>query len=157
MKAVFKIIYWLLSFTWGLLMSFIGLIVTCVVILKGGKIHKNGCFIIIEIGNNWGGLSLGCFAFCANYSKTNSYWFEHTRKHEFGHSLQNIILGPLFIFIVAIPSVIRYHYKNYCVKYNKKQFDVNWYDSIWFEGTATKYGTKLIDWLENKKKGVEKC
>lgn len=154
MKTVFKIIYWLLSFTWGLLMSFIGLIVTCVVILKGGKIHKNGCSIIIEISNNWGGLSLGCFVFCANYNETNSYWFEHTRKHEFGHSLQNIILGPLFIFIVAIPSVIRYHYKNYCVKYNKKQFDVNWYDSIWFEGTATKYGTKLIDWLENKKRGI---
>ncbi len=149
MKMIFKILYWLLSFTWGFLTSFIGLIVFLVTIIIGSKVHKNGCSYIVEIGRNWGGLSLGCFAFCANYSETNHYWFEHTRKHEFGHAIQNCILGPLFIFVIAIPSSIRYHYRNYAIK-RDKAFSADWYDSIWFEGTATKYGSKAVNWLESK-------
>jgi hypothetical protein len=31
-----------------------------------------------------------------------------------------------------------------------KHFAADWYDSIWFEGTATKWGTILVDWLETK-------
>lgn len=148
MKLIFKILYWFLSLTWGILMTSIGAIVFLVTIFIGGKLHKNGCSIIVEFGGNWGGLSLGCFAFCGSYSETNNYWFNHTRKHEFGHSIQNAILGPLFPFIIAIPSSIRYHYRNFAIK-RGKAFDANWYDSIWFEGTATKYGSKIIDWLES--------
>lgn len=128
-------------------MTFIGLIFFIITLFIGGKTHKNGCSLVTEIGGNWGGLSLGCFAFCGDYSKTNDYWFQHTRRHEFGHSIQNAILGPFFIFIVALPSAIRYHYKNYRTKLGKV-YSVDWYDSIWFEGTATKYGTKAVNWLE---------
>ena len=31
--------------------------------------------------------------------------------HEFGHSFQNAILGPFMIFLVSIPSAIRYWYQ----------------------------------------------
>lgn len=149
MKTLFKILFWFLSLTWGFLMSFIGVIVFLVtIIFVKHKVHSNGCSVIVEFGGNWGGLSLGCFAFCGRYSESNNYWFQHTRKHEFGHSIQNAILGPLFPFIIAIPSSIRYHYKRIAVK-KGKTFSTGWYDSIWFERTATKYGTKAVNWLEN--------
>jgi hypothetical protein len=52
----------------------------------------------------------------------------------------------LFPFIVAIPSAIRYHYQNYR---SSKGLSNKEYDAIWFEGMATKWGTKAINKIEN--------
>ena len=113
------------------------------------KTHINGCSLITEVGGNWGGVELGAVALCGNYSKTSKYWFEHTRRHEFGHAVQHLIFGPLFIFVVAIPSACRYWYQR-IMQGKGKHFASDWYDSIWFEGGATRWGTKVVDWLESK-------
>lgn len=117
----------------------------CIIFLKG-KVHKNGYSIIVEVGGNWGGLELGAFALCGGYTTScvDTYWYEHTRRHEFGHSLQNIIFGPLMLFIVSIPSAIRYWYRHN----NPDKVTTN-YDDIWFERTATQWGTNAIDRIEN--------
>lgn len=143
-----KVLYWIWQLTWGALLTIPGLLVTgfCILFLKG-KVHKNGWSYIVEIGGDWGGLDLGAVALCGNYSETNTYWFEHTRRHEFGHSLQNLIFGPLMIFIVWIPSAIRYHYQNWRTRKGLPNKD---YDSIWFEGTATRWGTTVVDKIEKK-------
>ena len=157
-KILFIIIFWILSCTWGIIMTSIGAIATLGLNLiklisklfkkdLAIKTHLNGCAFITEVGGNWGGVELGAFALCGNYSKTNKYWFEHTRKHEFGHAIQHCLLGPLFIFIVAIPSACRYWY-NRIAESKGKKFPADWYDSIWFEGGATRWGTKIIEWLE---------
>lgn len=151
--------FWLVSCTWGIIMTIIGAVATVGLNLikvigtwfgKDLKIktHRNGCSFITEVGGNWGGLELGAFALCGNYSEDNKDWFAHTRKHEFGHAIQHLYMGPLFIFVVEIPSAIRYWYKRIMQKRGKK-FPNNWYDSIWFEGGATKTGEKFVDWLEN--------
>lgn len=63
--------------------------------------------------------------------------------HEWGHGIQNIILGPLMPFLVAIPSCIRYWYRELLVRSGEKKYaDLPDYDSIWFEGWATKLGKK---------------
>lgn len=113
------------------------------------KTHINGCSLITEVGGNWGGVELGAVALCGNYSKSSKYWFEHTRRHEFGHAVQHLIFGPLFIFVVAIPSASRYWYQR-IMQGKGKHFASDWYDSIWFEGGATRWGTKVVDWLESK-------
>lgn len=66
---------------------------------------------------------------------------DYLRSHECGHGLQNIILGPLFPFVIAIPSAIKYQYYNRCYKNEK---ETRPYDSIWFEGQATRWGQKYI-------------
>ena len=145
-----KVLYWIGQLTWGIVMSLIGLITAliCILFLKG-KAHKNGYTIIIEVGGNWGGINLGCISLCGGYTTvcSDENWFQHTRRHEFGHSLQNLIFGPLFPFIVAIPSAIRYHYQNYR---SKKGLPNKEYDAIWFEGQATRWGTKAINKIEGK-------
>lgn len=157
-KVLFVILFWLSSLTWGIIMTSIGLVITLILNLLqfcakiAGydlkiKTHLNGCTFITEVGGNWGGVELGAFALCGNYSETSLNWFEHTRRHEFGHSIQHLYLGPLFIFIVAIPSACRYWYQRIMSKKGKK-FSDDWYDSIWFEGGATRTGTKFVDWLE---------
>ena len=148
MRTLKVIGFWFVSLTWGALMTLVGFIVTgfCVLFLKG-KVHKNGCSYIVEIGGNWGGLELGAVALCGGYTTTcpDEDWFQHTRRHEFGHALQNLIFGPFMLFVVGIPSAIRYHYQNWRTK---KGLDNKPYDSIWFEGTATRWGTKFIDSFE---------
>lgn len=159
-KFLFNIMFWVVSCTWGIIMTTIGAVATVSLNLikvigtwfgKELKIktHRNGCSFITEIGGNWGGLELGAFALCGNYSKNNKAWFAHTRKHEFGHAIQHLYMGPLFIFIVEIPSAARYWYQRIMQKRGKK-FPNDWYDSIWFEGGATRIGEKFVDWLENK-------
>lgn len=155
MKRIsYYIIYWFIQLTWGCLLTLPGLLITgfCILFLKG-KVHKNGLSYIVEIGGNWGGLEIGATALCGRYSQKdgpcyNPEWFEHTRKHEFGHTLQQIIFGPFQIFI-GIASAIRYWYDR-LEKAHKSERGPEWYDSIWFEGTATLWGTKFIDNFEKE-------
>jgi hypothetical protein len=46
-------------------------------------------------------------------------------------------------FLVAIPSFIRYWYRELLVRSGEKKYaDLPDYDSVWFEGWATKLGKK---------------
>jgi len=152
-KVMFGIMFWVVSLTWGALLTIPGIIIALFAILLGGKPHRNGCSFIVEIGGNWGGLEIGAISLCGRYSQVDGPcyyldWWEHTRKHEFGHNLQQLFFGPLQLFIVGIPSVCRYWYDRLEKKHASER-DNDWYDSIWFEGTATRWGTKWIDWFEN--------
>lgn len=149
-KILLGIGYWIGQLTWGLLMTFPGLLTALFILIfrrKRATFYRNGYSFIIEIGGNWGGLELGAISLCGNYSKTNPYWFDHTRKHEFGHSLQNLIFGPFQLFVIGIPSAIRYWYQRIMQK-KGKYFAPTWYDSWWGEGTATRWGTKAVDKIE---------
>ena len=101
--------YYILSFTWGILMTLIGTTVALVLLISKHKPIKNGYGWYFEIGENWGGVNLGMFTIT---SKNPSL---HVLQHEFGHSIQNCILGILYIPLVAIPSAIRYWYREYLI------------------------------------------
>ena len=138
-KLVIKrILFYFISFTWGILTSLIGLIVVVSVgIFKGFHVYHGRLFT--TIGKNWGGLELGCFFICCDHCLND----ESLKAHECGHGLQNIIFGPLFPFIIGIPSAIRYWYRE--LKYIRKGIKApTAYDDIWFEGLATKWGEKYI-------------
>lgn len=155
-KIILGILWWLWQLTWGALMTYPGLIVTafCIVFLKG-KPHKNGFSYIVEIGGNWGGLEIGAVSLCGNYSISDQKWFNYVRKHEFGHNMQQLIFGPFQLFVVWIPSSIRYWYQRTMVDKKGKYFPKDWYDSIWFEKIATNWGTNVINKLENRKKNID--
>ena len=132
-----KKLFYFLSFTWGLPMTIIGLIVGLVLIIAGFKPKKYGYCLHFEIGDNWGGLEFG-IVFLTNKTPP-----EHTKMHEHGHSIQNCYWGFLMPFVVCIPSMIRYWYRE--LKYRRKGLTPpTEYDSIWFEGDATKRGTEFI-------------
>lgn len=48
-----------------------------------------------------GGISLGTFIFINRYQCTND-----TINHELGHAVQSMILGPLYLIVIGIPSII---------------------------------------------------
>lgn len=130
-----KWLYYLIQFTWGLLMNIVGSLVFLVLIVFGKKKPQkfHNCWYI-AVGERWGGLELGTFFLIDE--DVNPY----TMQHEAGHGLQNLIWGPLYPFVIGIPSAFRYHYRNFkfWVGIPVKTF----YDEIWFEGQATRWGKK---------------
>lgn len=131
-----KTLYWILSLTWGCIMTLIGLIVSLVLICCGFKPKRFGYTFYFEVGENWGGLELGAI-FIVNKNPSL-----HIKCHEHGHGLQNCIFGPLEVFI-GIASAARYHWRNFIKKHNPQKV-LPPYDSIWFEGQATELGTKAF-------------
>lgn len=150
-KIILGVLYWIVSLTWGGLMTIVGLLIAlwCLLFVKGATLHKNGFSFIIEFGGDWGGLSLGPVSFCGGYSGNAKYdsphispnFFKHIRRHEFGHSIQNLIFGPFMLFVVGIPSLIR------SWLYEKEKINTN-YDDIWFEYTASKWGHFWVNKIE---------
>lgn len=137
-KLIWKrIIFYILSFTWGGIMSLIGLIVIGIcAIFK--RVHVYHGRLYAEVGQDWGGLELGCFFVIGKNCHSCC-------AHEAGHGLQNIFWGPLMPFVICIPSAIRYWYREIIYRTNKTKFlQLPPYDSVWFESQATRLGKELI-------------
>ena len=99
-------IYYLLQFTWGIIQNVIGLLLWIILfIINPKRKHKSfyGAFVCIWKFKE--SLSLGVFIFLAKNDN-------RLLVHEYGHSIQSMILGPLYILIIGIPSFI------YCICFN---------------------------------------
>ena len=132
-----KWLYWILQFTWNLIPNIIYFLILVVVLaIKHKKIQILDQFLIIFIGNNWRGVSLSLRALVAN--NMGEEWTKHTIYHERGHAYQAAMGGILFLFVVAIPSVIRWIIHKY------KKFE---YESVRFEHSASAIGEYLFHGL----------
>ncbi len=121
--------FYILSFTWGLPMTLIGLIVAAVMMLRGKKptIYK-GCIHFHSRYN----LNLGIVILSEESDR-------YIMNHEYGHALQNCVYGIFSPFIVTIPSAIRYWYRE--LKYWRKgKYPPTGYYDIWFEAQASRWG-----------------
>jgi hypothetical protein len=83
------------------------------------------------------GVSLGWFVFWSKTGNRYNYLVNDCRMHEFGHSIQSRILGPLYLLVIGIPSVLRIlyskwyagkHYKDWPGYFNG--FPENWADRL---------------------------
>lgn len=137
MKIIKGILFWVLSLTWGLPMTLIGVICALALLVTGHKPYRFHYLIYFEVGEGWGGFELGAF-FVVNKGAGLPI-----KQHESGHGLQNIMLGIFMPFLVSIPSCMRYWYREILVRSGKKRYhELPDYDSIWFEGWATRLGNK---------------
>lgn len=143
----YKFLYYFLALTWGLMNAIIGFLVFVALNVAHWftpkvKISKYHWMVCISAGPNyWGGFSCG-LTFVRDQKSHISI-----NKHEFGHSFQGMLFGPLFIFIIAIPSVIRYWTQTIREKQGKENKP---YDSRWFEDAASQCGRYVVNYLENK-------
>ena len=148
--AKHKWLYYLLNLTWGIFLTFIGWIITLGLLMIGKKPTKYHGIYYIKIGDSWGGFETGLMFV---RDKTS---IEILNAHEYGHTYQNAIFGPFQIFLITIPSIIRYWYRE--LKYERKGITPKTdYDDIWFERSASNHGLIAIDiedHIQNyKKKG----
>jgi hypothetical protein len=112
-NILLKILIWTISFTWGFFTSICGLFYFLFLIISGEKPKKLGPIIKFEITEDYG-VSFGPFVILPKYSDRS------IRDHELGHCLQNCLLGPVAIFTIFIPSIIRFWIREQ-TKYEKKQ------------------------------------
>lgn len=145
-----RALYYLLAHTWGAIMTVIGYVITLVLLIvnlvlkfcekKPLPINKYNWVYYFNVGKSWGGVEMGTMFLTDNYDN------ESVKKHEFGHTFQNCLLGPLFPFLVAIPSATRYWIQEFRYRAGKSNKP---YDSIWFEASATDCGTLANEFLNN--------
>ena len=123
--------YWFLNLTWGLPMTLAGALASLALLLTGrkGRWTKYGPVFPVTRGT---GVSLGFVVICDKGEKL--------LPHERGHSLQNALFGPFMIFLVAIPSAVRFRFRRL-----QKKRPLKPYDAVWFEGDATRRGRRLFE------------
>ena len=128
-----RFLFWFLQLTWGLPLNLIGGVMAILLICRGYKPQRFGHAIYFEVGQSWGGVNFGGFFFVQKNAS------QPLKRHEYGHSFQNILLGVFMPFLVNIPSAIRYHYRSYK---KAKGYSLAPYDRFWCEGWATRLGDK---------------
>lgn len=133
MRKLKLILFYLISFTWGVIASVAGLLII-LFSLPFGRVHRFHGRLYAVWGKGWGGFSSGPFFVIGEDCISCA-------PHEAGHGLQNCIWGPLMLFIIMIPSAVRYWYLE--LKYYRKGL-YKPYDAVWFEKQATKWGEKYI-------------
>ncbi len=99
MKTLIHLIIGLLLFVWQLPQCLVGIGVILFYVLSKKDIrYQDGIAVVKQFPA--GGVSLGEFIIIHHYCDD-----EETRKHELGHRRQSRMLGPLYLFVVGIPSV----------------------------------------------------
>ncbi|MBQ3087651.1 MAG: hypothetical protein IKM24_11190 [Clostridia bacterium] len=139
-----KFWFYFVQWTWGLPVNAVGGLVY--LILKTKFRHERFCNAwITYIPGNWGGLSLGLFIFMAEGREEG--WTKNTQIHEYGHTIQCLLLGPLYWFVVAIPSAF---WCNCMAKWRQKN-NVSYY-KLYCESWANNWGQK---WSRRKQYGIK--
>ena len=131
-------LFYLVQWSWGLPVNLIGGIafLFCTKIKKRRWQHF-GYSYIVYLPWNAGGLSLGIFIFMRDNHKSKK-WTYNTRIHEYGHTWQCLLLGPLYYIIIAIPSMIWCN----CFESYRKKNNVSYY-KLYCEAWANKWGQKF--------------
>lgn len=130
-KYLYRIIQW----TWGFPQTLCGFL-KYLGLRSCPHEEFNGA--IITKWNHKGGISLGMFIFFED--DKNRY--EEFKYHEYGHTIQSLILGPFYLLVVGLPSYIWCnlpYFRNYR-KYKKIS-----YSNLYCEKWADKIGERIKD------------
>ena len=109
MAVPIKILYVLCQWTWGVVQNIVGLLVFLVTLKNKHSIFR--CAVVTHWNHPY---SMGCGMFIfkgdhgyAHYSDERNEKINYdVLVHEYGHTVQSLILGPLFVPVIAIPSLL---------------------------------------------------
>ncbi|MGM9756930.1 MAG: hypothetical protein ACI3ZM_02130 [Candidatus Cryptobacteroides sp.] len=124
MRQYFVIFMKALLLIWELPQNIIGAIYfVYLVIFSDTQICDDGDSIEIYSEKMSGGISLGIFrAYSAKYYANGSRYFKLMRMHEKGHRTQSKILGPLYLIVIGVPSLIWATLHSYCRKISEMDY-----------------------------------
>ena len=128
-KNFFEWIVYFILFIWQILQNLIGIGFWVYFKLRGDLevIVNNKYSKVYRSKFMRGGISLGSFAFLSNTLSKR----ETTVRHEQGHMWDSKVMGPLYVFIVGIPSILnaalnftKCYYDFYCEAWANKHAGV---------------------------------
>ena len=149
-------LYHVFQCTWGLLQTTLGFIMFLLHI-KDEHFSFHGA--IITKWKSKSSVSLGMFVFVTDetyfYEKlkgefTKEELSQRLLVHEYGHTIQSLVLGPLYLMIMGIPSTL-WGFLPSC--YNKRKNEHISYFSFFTESWANFLGEKVtgLKSMENLK------
>ena len=138
-----RILFYLVQWTWGLPVNLIGAIVYAFVCKKCRHERYKNAFISY-VPWKFGGLSMGLFIFMADNKPEG--WTNNTRIHEYGHTIQCLLLGPLYWIVIGLPSAV---WCNFFEGYRQKH-NVSYY-KLYCESWANSWGQT---WSGETQRGV---
>ena len=96
-----KALYILWQCTWGAAQTLIG---ATALLFNLGKPHRMYRGAVVTEWSYGGSVSLGMFIFLS--AKKEEKAKRRLLVHEYGHTVQSLILGPLYLLVIGLPSVI---------------------------------------------------
>lgn len=128
-----KALFIFLQCTWGIGQTLLGAIVFLLHLRQEHKVYR-GC--IDTRWNSPSGMSLGLFIFTPKEDRRDT---EKIRVHEYGHCIQSMVLGPLYL-VVGIISVV-WGSLPYFVKLRREKGVP--YTACFVEAWASKWGERV--------------
>lgn len=113
---------------WTFPQQLVGLIVHIICRIKGCR-YKERNDRQFTFWSLTSALSLGWFIFLNEEAGKKTY------DHEWGHTIQSLILGPLYLIVIGLPSIIWAG----CFKWYRKKYHKSYY-SFYTEKWADKLG-----------------
>ena len=145
-----RIAYIFIQCTWGAVQSLLGLI--AMLLLGNQKRGFYRCAVLTEYDidsapkhmRRLGCVSLGMFIFVGTHKGASREQVHAIISHEYGHTFQSLLLGPLYLIAVGVPSFI------WCRHYGKHRGEyaargISYY-SRYPEKQATELGLKADRW-----------
>lgn len=96
--------------------------------------EKIGDVLVFETESKNGSVSLGNLVFISKHTRN----YDKTLKHELGHTMQSKVLGPFYLFVIGIPSILWASLRMICKPLRK--IDYYWfYTEAWANKWADEY------------------
>ena len=139
--ALCMLIHW----TWGILQNIFGLIMFMIYAKERQYWFRTS---IVTIWSKPSSMGCGMFIFLSgtayrDISRDDNEKLQYdTLVHEYGHCIQSLFLGPLFIPVIAIPSVSWAFFPFFQKLRKRKRISYYW---LYCEHWANKIGDKICD------------
>ena len=131
-----KAVYIIIQFTWGILQSLAG---ACVLLAHIRFPHRMHHGAVVTSWPSHYGLSLGMFIFIPQ--ELDAAESDLLLVHEYGHTLQSLALGPLYLPIVGLPSIIYARSKR--LRSKRRSSGASYY-GFYTERWASSWGERVL-------------
>lgn len=126
------------SVLWEAPQSVLGLMVWGVFSARGRVVRRYAYAGRLMIGvRATAAVSLGHFVFFFAHDAPETPLASDNERHEFGHARQSRMLGPLYLFVVGVPSALRFLYS----AYHRRRHGTGW--PGYFDGFPENWADRL--------------
>lgn len=136
--------YQLIQCTWGLVQTLLGLVVFLWFWRSPHEMYHGAVHTRWELD---GGISLGLFIFTPDRDED---WCQRMAVHEYGHTWQSLMLGPLYLAAVGIPSIIWARFPVFVRRRREKNLP---YSAFYTERWADALGDKMVSQVRGLEEG----
>lgn len=137
--------YILVQLTWGLPQTLLGFAVFLTQVRRPHRFFHGAIVTTWPVRSS---LSLGMFLFvgeeppyCRDPQVSDEELFERILVHEYGHTVQSLALGPFYLLLVGVPSIV--WAKSLSLRRMRSERAVSYY-SLWPERSANWLGEKVL-------------